>query len=119
MKLADVITDPGKEGKEKHVPHIEAPKKVKAGARFEVKVTVGKEVPHPNLVEHHIKWVQLFAKEDGQKPVVQVASADFAPTMGEPITTFTLILQKSCELIALEHCNIHGLWDNSVKIEVE
>jgi len=119
MKLADVITAPEHEGKEKHVPHIEAPAKVKAGERFEVKVHVGKETPHPNKLEHHIKWAMLFAKEEGDRPVVEVAKADFAPTFGEPITTFTVMLQKTSDLIALEHCNIHGIWDNSVRVEVE
>ena len=118
-RLGDVIIPPEKEGKEKHVPHLEAPDKVKKGERFEVKVHVGKETPHPNLLEHHIEWVKLFAKEDGPKPVVHVASAEFGPTYGEPITTFTVILQKTSDLIAIEQCNIHGLWENSVKVEVE
>ncbi len=118
MRLADVVIAPEHEGKEKHVPHIEAPKKVKAGERFEVKVHVGKETPHPNTREHHIEYMDLFAKEDGEKPVVRVAHAEFGPTCGEPITTFTIMLEKTSTLIALEACNIHGLWDNSVEVEV-
>jgi superoxide reductase len=119
MKLGDVIIAPEHEGKEKHVPHIEAPARVKKGERFQVTVHVGKETPHPNKLEHHIEWVQLFAKEDGDRPVIHVASAQFGPTYGEPITTFTVMLQKTSELIATEQCNIHGLWDNSVRVEVE
>ena len=38
MRLKDVIVAPEHEGKEKHVPHIEAPAKAKKGERFEVKV---------------------------------------------------------------------------------
>lgn len=119
MRLAEVIIAPEKEGKEKHVPHIEAPAKVKKGERFAVKIHVGKETPHPNTKEHHIEFVQLFAKEDGAKPVVRLAQAEFGPTYCEPITTFTVILEKTAELIAVEQCNIHGLWDNSARVTVE
>jgi superoxide reductase len=37
---------------EKHVPVIECPDTVKAGEMFEVKVTLGKEIAHPNTTEH-------------------------------------------------------------------
>lgn len=40
--------------KEKHVPVIESPDKVKKGEFFEVKVSLGKEIAHPNTTEHHI-----------------------------------------------------------------
>jgi superoxide reductase len=119
MKLAETITAPEKEGKEKHVPHIDSPSTVNRGERFEVKVHVGKEIPHPNQVEHHIKFVTLYAKESGAKPVVRVAHAEFGPTFGEPIATFTVVLQKTSDLIAVEFCNIHGLWENSISVTVQ
>lgn len=118
-RLADTIYSPDQEGKEKHVPAIDAPKKVKKGERFQVTVHVGKETPHPNTMEHHIEFVQLYAKPPGPHPVINVAQATFGPTFGEPIVTFTVMLQQSADLIALEHCNLHGLWDNSVRVEVE
>jgi len=119
VRLCDVIVPPEKEGKEKHLPVIECPDKVKKGERFEVKVHVGKETPHPNTKDHHIEFVQLYAKEDGEKPVMDVAQARFGPTYCEPVTTFTVMLEKSADLIAVEQCNIHGLWDYSKRVEVE
>ena len=65
-KFGDVLIQPENEGKEKHVPIIKAPASVAAGDAFEVEVVVGEEVAHPNTVEHHIKWVQLFAKSEGE-----------------------------------------------------
>ena len=53
--------------KEKHVPVIECPDNVKADELFEVKVTIGKEVAHPNKTEHHIRWIGLYYLEDGGK----------------------------------------------------
>ena len=118
MRLGDVITPPEKEGGEKHVPHIEAPANVRAGGPFQVVVTVGKETAHPNTIEHHIKWVQIFVKEEGPRPVIHVATFDFAPGYAEPKASFTMMLNESSHIVATGYCNIHGLWDNSVKVEV-
>jgi superoxide reductase len=43
---------------EKHVPVIECADQVKAGEFFPVKVTLGKEIAHPNTTEHHIRGFQ-------------------------------------------------------------
>ena len=117
-RFGDVVVPPEKEGREKHVPHIEAPAKVKAGEPFEVTVIVGKEVAHPNAIEHHIKWIQLYAKEEGDRPVIHVATFDMGPTYAAPRVTLPVILKKSSTLYALDYCNIHGVWDNSVEVAV-
>ena len=118
-RFGDVIVAPEKEGKEKHVPHIEAPAKVKAGEPFHVTITVGKEVAHPNTIEHHIKWVQVYAKEEGGRPVVHVGTFDLGPTFAGPIVTFPMMLNKNSTIYALEYCNVHGVWDNSAAVAVE
>ena len=118
-RFGEVVVPPEKEGKEKHVPHIEAPDKVKAGESFRVTVLVGKEVPHPNTIEHHIKWIQVYAKQEGARPVVHVGTFDLGPTYAAPKVTFPVMLKKSATLYALGYCNVHGVWDNSVSVEVE
>jgi len=117
-RFGEVLIPPEKEGKEKHAPHIEAPDKVKAGEPFNVTVLVGKETPHPNTIEHHIKSIQVYAKE-GKKPVVHVGTFELGPTYAVPKVTFPVMLKKSATLYALGYCNIHGVWDNSVEVEVE
>ena len=52
--------------KEKHVPVIECPDQVKVGEIFPVKVTVGKEVAHPNTTEHHIRWITVYPSRWGK-----------------------------------------------------
>jgi superoxide reductase len=105
---------------EKHVPVIKVPEKVKAGEEFEVVINVGEKVPHPNTVEHHIKWIQVFAEIDGRSyNPVHIATFDLGPTFAEPKVKLIMKLEKSAKLIALEYCNLHGVWENSVKIEVE
>ncbi len=105
---------PNEETKKKHTPVIEAPSTVKKGEPFEVKVIVGKEVPHPQTTEHYIKWVSLWADE------VEVAKADFDANNALPIVTFTVKLEKDAKLSALAYCNLHGLWHSEeVKVKVE
>jgi superoxide reductase len=103
---------------EKHVPAIVTESKVKKGEFFEVEVSVGKEIKHPNTIEHHIKWIDLYIKS-GEKPVVHVARFDFAPGITDPIAKTKIKLEESSELIAVSYCNLHGLWETSVKVEVE
>ncbi len=51
--------------KEKHVPVMDCPDSVKAGEVFQVMVTLGKEVAHPNTMEHHIRRISLYYHEEG------------------------------------------------------
>ena len=115
---------------EKHVPAIECPAKVKAGEQFQVKVTLGKEVAHPNATEHHIRWISLYFHAQGEKFVYQVARVEFnahgesteGPNKGPVYTHHEVIVSiktsKPGTLHALAYCNIHGLWESSKEITV-
>lgn len=52
---------------EKHVPVIECPEQVNASEFFPVKVTLGKEITHPNTTEHHIRWISVYFHPEGEK----------------------------------------------------
>ena len=58
MKLGDRIQEADWK-KEKHVPVIECPDQEKLSETLEVKVSLGKEIAHPNTTEHHIRWISL------------------------------------------------------------
>lgn len=109
MRLGELVKTAAAEGKEKHVPVIE----LVDGGRA-VKITVGREVPHPNTVEHHIKWIMLFGVRGGV--AVHIATFDLGPTYGAPEVTAHANLEGFSELVALEYCNIHGLWESSYKL---
>lgn len=68
--------------KEKHVPVVECPDLVKAGDRFTIHVSVGKEIPHPNTTEHHIRWIQLFFKPEEEQYSYQLGNFEFTAHMG-------------------------------------
>jgi superoxide reductase len=117
--------------KEKHVPVIECPESVKAGEMLDVKVTIGKEIAHPNTTEHHIAWITLYYHPDGGKFTYDVARIEFnahgeavaGPNEGPVHThhgaTVSIKLDQPGTLYALSYCNIHGLWENAKEVGIE
>ena len=115
---------------EKHVPVIECPEKVKADEMFDIKVTLGKEVAHPNTTAHHIRWIQVFFRPKGDKFAFQVGNfeftahgesvdgADKGPVYTNHAVTVSMKTGKPGTLYATAFCNIHGLWENSKEIDV-
>lgn len=114
---------------EKHVPVIEAPKEVKSGEIFDVKVSLGKEVAHPNTTEHHIRWIQLFFQPEDDKFSYQVGNFEFTahgeaakganegPVYTHHSVVASMKIEKSGTLFATSLCNIHGLWESSQEIK--
>ena len=114
--------------KEKHVPVIVCPSVVKAGELFDVNITVGKGIAHPNTTEHHIRWINVFFQPEGEKFTYQVGNFVFAahgestggpnkgPVYTSPGVTFSMQISQSGTLYALSLCTIHGLWENTKKI---
>jgi superoxide reductase len=115
---------------EKHVPVIECPDEVNADEIFEVKVSLGKEVAHPNTTGHHICWIQLYFKPDDGKFAYQVGNFEFAahgastdgadtgPVYTHHAATAALKISKPGTLFAAAFCNIHGLWENTKPLKI-
>jgi superoxide reductase len=116
--------------KEKHAPVIEAADSLKKGAAVQVTVSVGKEIPHPNKTEHHIRWIEVYFHPDGSKFPSQVARFDFtahgeSPDGPDTSTVYTspavscsFKTEKPGTIVATSYCNIHGLWESSKRLEV-
>ena len=101
---------------EKHVPVIEYKKE---GDLYEVEVSVGKEIPHPNTPEHHIVWMELYFQPDGGKFPIMTGRVDFtnhSDPLTEPRAKFYFRTEKKGKLMVLSYCNIHGLWENVVEV---
>jgi superoxide reductase len=116
---------------EKHVPVIECPDEVSTDEMFEVKVSLGKEITHPNTTEHHIRWIQLFFKPEGDKFSYQIGNFEFTahgesvdgPNTGPIYThhsvTAGINITKPGTIIATSLCNIHGLWEDTKEIKLK
>ncbi len=112
--------------KEKHVPVIEVVGK--EGSKVNLKVTVGKEIPHPNTSVHFIAWIDVLFHPEGSKFPYEIGKAEFmahgasiegadkSTVYTEPVAWFTFKADKPGVIIALSSCNIHGLWRNELKI---
>ncbi len=103
---------------EKHVPVIEISGKT-------IKVTVGKEIPHPNTPEHHITWINVYFIPEGAKFPIHVGMSTFdAHGAGDstvytaPEVTINLKTEKSGTVLVFSFCNIHGLWKNEAGLKV-
>ena len=114
--------------KEKHVPVIECPDQVASDEVFEVKVSLGKEIAHPNTTEHHISWISLYFQPEGEKFTHQVGHFEFTahgestagPNQGPVYTNHAVVASLKVNvpgtLYALAFCNIHGLWQSGKEI---
>jgi len=115
---------------EKHVPVIESPDKAKKGEPVKITVTVGKEILHPNTTEHHIRWIAVYFLADAEKFPCEIGKFEFS-SHGESVqgpNTSTIYTQpeitcsfksdKQGTIFANSYCNIHGIWQNSKKLEI-
>lgn len=118
-----------------HVPAIEAPELVLTEQPFTVKVAVS----HVMEQVHYIEWIQLSM--NGTK----LGEVKFSPSDPNPAAEFTVTIPEEViavkeieecrihgvnvcgecgtksvltELVAVESCNVHGLWEGSKRIEV-
>lgn len=130
MTLCDIIQTGDWKG-EKHVPVIEVPEQVAAGQFFDVLLSVGKEIAHPNTVEHQIRWIRLFFVPKGSKIPYEVGALTFdvhgesakganeGPAHCDSQGMLRVKLNNSGTFFALSYCNIHGLWSSEKEIIVE
>jgi superoxide reductase len=105
--------------KEKHVPVIELLDK-KEG-EVTVEVTIGKEIPHPNTLEHHIRWIELYYIPEKGQFLYPVGRTEFGghgevKLFTEAKAIFKFKAAKPGKLMALSLCNIHGLWKHETKL---
>ena len=117
--------------KEKHIPVITLEKeKVNKGEFFELEVTVGKSINHPNTTAHHIRWISIYFLPDNEEFPYHIVDTTFN-AHGESIkgadtstvySNHTIKIEFKTEkpgtIIAASYCNIHGLWQSSERINI-
>ena len=115
---------------EKHVPVIDIKGEIKRGQDIAVTITVGKEIPHPNTTAHYIGWIELyFLAKDNSMPI-QLGRFEFSAHGASALGADTSSVYSSSNvstsfktdmpglLIATSYCNIHGLWQSSLEINL-
>jgi len=115
MEFSEIIKTGEAEGREKHVPTITMDKGHKEGVDI-VRVVVGHEEPHPNTVEHHIVWIELYGVKKDTDQIISLGRAAWAPVYSNPNVRFQINqIENFKDFHALAYCNIHGLWGNSLE----
>lgn len=116
---------------EKHVPVIEAPDRIKKQDGVKVTLSVGKEIPHPNTTEHHIRWIEAYFHPKGEKFPYQLGRFEFnahgesvqgpntSTIYTQPSVVCNFKTEKSGTILASSYCNIHGLWESSKELTAE
>lgn len=94
---------------DKHSPVIICSESAQRGVPFNVKVQIGKTVKHPNAVDHHYQYIQLWNLETLISEI-KLQRASFGDDPVHIEVQFNFIPKVSLRLTALAYCNKHGLW---------
>ncbi len=100
-----------------HIPVITAPGKVNAGEAFDVSIVIGK-ILHPMEQAHWIEYLQL---DIGNEPA---GTAVFRSNgYLKPEAKFSVVLPedmkgKKVSLVATLKCNMHGIWQDYINVDV-
>lgn len=85
----------------KHTPYVACERD---GDKVRVTIKVGHYFPHPNVADHFIEWVAVYAAD------APVARFDFSAVATDPEVTCVLNVEAGTPIVAMESCNLHGLW---------
>ena len=97
-------------GELKHTPEIKVGSKDAKGYTL-VEVTVGsKGVIHPSTATHWIDFIELY--KDGEL----VDRVVFEPGKAMGYAAFKVKLDGVKTLKAVEGCNLHGIWENTITL---
>jgi superoxide reductase len=100
-----------------HWPVIKAPEKVKAGELFSIEVSIGK-VLHPMMPEHWIEYVQVNVGNEPAGTLILRSHGFMGPKGTFDLKLGDNLKGKKVSLVVQDKCNLHGLWQNSVNVDV-
>lgn len=113
--FSDLVRGRTSEGKEKHIAAIEVIKGQGAQGKDLVEIQVGREVPHPNTLEHYIVWIQAFGvNKDGR--TVDLGRKEFKPVREKPIFALDIDASEYKHLFTFSYCNVHGVWEYHLEL---
>jgi desulfoferrodoxin-like iron-binding protein len=85
----------------KHLPFIAA---TRDGDQVTIVVEVGHYVAHPNLPDHWIDCLEIYAEK------TPIASYHFAGGVVAPKVTAVAALDPGTRVMVTARCNLHGVW---------
>jgi superoxide reductase len=101
-----------------HVPVIHVPEKVKAGEIFPVDLSIGKII-HPMGPAHWIETVQINIGNEPAGTIMFRSSGYMKPEGRLNLILGDNLKGKTVSLVVQDKCNLHGIWQSYVNVEVE
>jgi superoxide reductase len=101
---------------DRHMPHIFCADSVKRGEKFEVKVRLGEEYPHPDEADHFISVMQLWNRETLLAEARYTAGVFGNVPSHAEIDFYIVAPEVSMNLSAMSVCTKHGLWQSEDKL---
>jgi superoxide reductase len=101
---------------DRHMPHIFCPDTVKRGEKFEVKVKLGEDYPHPDEAAHFISVIQLWNRETLLAEARYTAGVYGNVPSHFEIDFYIVAPEVSMNLSAMSVCTKHGLWQSEDKL---
>jgi superoxide reductase len=100
-----------------HVPVIHAPEKVKAGEPFSVDLAIGK-ILHPMGPTHWIENVQINIGNEPAGTLLFRSHGYMKPQGRVTLMLGDSLKGKTVSLVVQPKCNLHGIWQGYVNVEV-
>jgi len=85
----------------KHVPYVAV---TRDGDTVTLTVEVGHYVAHPNVPDHWIDYIEIYAND------ATIATYDFAAAVIAPKITAVGQLDPGTKVMVTARCNLHGVW---------
>ncbi len=101
-----------------HAPVITAPKKVKAGEPFDVGVAIGKTL-HVMGPKHWIEYAQLAIGNEPAGTLIFRSRGYLKPQAKFAVVLGDELKGKKVSLVVTTKCNLHGIWQSYVNVEVD
>ncbi|WP_445474622.1 desulfoferrodoxin family protein [Methanococcoides methylutens] len=123
MEFTDIIrsedtNNVDERSKERHIPVIEVLRNYEDTGKDYIHIIVEKNAIHPNTLEHHIEYIELYGRTK-MMDTVTIGRATFGPEV-KPDTMFGLVnFGKYREFCVITYCNVHGPWENCIEIREE
>jgi superoxide reductase len=100
---------------DRHMPHVVCPDNVKRGEKFEIKVKLGEDYPHPDDADHFISVIQLWNRETLLAEARYTAGVYGSKPSHFEIDFYIVAPEVSMNLSAMAVCTKHGLWQSEDK----
>lgn len=112
FKTINRVTDPHSltPAEKKHAPVISIPSYVRSSQVFYLTAQIG-ETLHVMTPNHWIMWIEVYLDQ------ALISRTEFSPLSPQATVTVPLVLDKESTLKVMQRCNLHGIWESTMRVQ--